>query len=382
MATTPPILTLPLELLQHTFDVVFSKHSRHGLRCEDMLSLRLVCREISAAVFDQFVAAYLRERTCCAANNDQLDKLVLYLETQPFARELRIVTFTLRTGNSDQVEPDIDRLQGVAQRLVKQKCELDLDFGPQGAWGDFTRNHYYTRTILETLAGKRCYIRGLSASEISLPDMRPDRQDTPALLSVLAGLRTLRCDFNFVGDRLRYHVKHESMAELVATASGLKELEIMAHLNPEGPRLPGPYCLAGKIFLAVKSRHLTSVRLRFVLVEPEALIQCLRRSQATLRCLQFRQVSLLQSLEGIPHDSEAWTEVFSVMPDMPLEDLLVQDCYLATEYPARRISVRPHPRWVEYWGDHEGDRLDLNEQGSRRIRERLSATLKRGLMLD
>ncbi|KAK4897159.1 hypothetical protein LTR27_005052 [Elasticomyces elasticus] len=367
---------MPLELLQQTFDVVFSKHSQRSLRCEDMLSLRLVCREISAAVFDQFVAAYLRQRTCCAADNDQLDKLVLYLDTQTFALELRTVTLTLRTGSSDQVEPDIDRLQGVAQRLVKQKGELDLDFGPQGAWGDFTR------TILEALAGKRCYIRGLSASEISLPDMRPDRRDTPALLAVLAGLRILRCDFTIIGDRVRYHNKHDSMAELVATASGLEELELRTHLNPEGPRLPGPYCLAGKIFLAVNSRHLTSIRLRSVLVEPEALIQCLRKSQSTLRCLHFMQVSLLQSLEGIPHDSEAWTEVLSVMLDMPLEDLLVNDCYLATEHPARRICVRPHPRWVEYWGDHEGDRLDLIEQGSRRIRERLSATLTRGLMLD
>ncbi|KAK5745462.1 hypothetical protein LTR17_001332 [Elasticomyces elasticus] len=370
---------MPLELLQQTFDVVFSKHSQHGLRCEDMLSPRLVCREFSAAVFDQFVTAYLRQRTCCAADNDQLDKLVLYLDTQPFARELRTVTLTLRTGSTDHVEPDIARLQGVAQRLVKQKCELDLDFGPRDSWRDVPGSHYWTCTVLEALAEKRCYIRGLSASERSLPDMRPDHYQARELLAALAGLRILRCDFNIVGDRVLYHDKHDSVAELVATASGLEELELRTHLNPEGPRLLGPYCLAGKVFLAVNSRHLILIRLRSVLVEPEALIQCLRKSQATLRYLHFSQVSLLQSLEGIPHDSEAWTEVLSVMPDMPLEDLLVNDCYLATDFP---ICVRPHPRSVEYWGDHKGDRLDLNEQGSRRIRERLSATLKRGLMLD
>ncbi|KAK5682624.1 hypothetical protein LTS10_005752 [Elasticomyces elasticus] len=383
MATTPPILRMPLELLQQTFEVVFSKHSQHGLRCEDMLSLRLVCREISAAVFDQFVATYLRQRTCCAADNDQLDKLVLYLDTQPLAREIRTVTLTLRTESSYHVEPDVDRLNGVAQRLAEQNCELRLDFGTQIPWRDFPKDSYWTCTVLKALVGNDCRIRSLSASERSLPDMLPDRCWTHKHLAALAELRTLRFDFDLYNDCFRYPNKQRSMAELVATTTDLEELNLIMCTNPGGYRNPGQYGFAGTVFLAINSRCLSKMPLRSVHVEPEALIQCLKRFQGTLRRLRFRQVSLIT----IPGDTlqpsaEAWTEVLGVMADIPLEDLLVEDCYLTSGYSTRRICVRPHPRWVEYVGEHRGGELALNEQSPRKIREQLSATLKRGLMLN
>ncbi|KAK5745460.1 hypothetical protein LTR17_001330 [Elasticomyces elasticus] len=154
MAITPPILTLPVELLQQVFSEYDDACSAEELFTSyDMLALRLVCKEFNAAVFDQAAAKYLSTWECCPMLPSQVDKLIRYLDTEAIASELKIVKIRMayleemRYYDSECLpgEPAGARLDDLLSRFAKQGCMLDLELG------QYSEHPYILEWNIETL---------------------------------------------------------------------------------------------------------------------------------------------------------------------------------------------------------------------------------------
>lgn len=112
MIDTASLLSLPIELLQHI--------SRY-VPDETLLPLRQTCKELDAAVFDDFAAQYLKHIYCSFLEPERLDRLEQIVQTPHLAAQLHHVVLTLdpweqRTARAIQTARKADEEEFEDQR--------------------------------------------------------------------------------------------------------------------------------------------------------------------------------------------------------------------------------------------------------------------------
>ncbi|KAK4909753.1 hypothetical protein LTR49_021486 [Elasticomyces elasticus] len=367
MAITPPILTLPVELLQQVFsDYDNAGSAEESSTSHSLLSLRLVCKEFNVATFDQVATKYFRIWECCLMLPSHVDKLIKFLDTEAISQELRTVRLRMAPYKemSDYdtkcppAKPDGARLGCLLSR-IKENCMLDLELGQHSKHPNIIEWNLETLKAVER-AG--CQIQRLCLAEHAIP-----ATGFPIHLKALTQLRELHCDFTLSGMTRAGIDSFYSLQKITACASQLEYLRLSMGDYKRGKRASNGDDLATTILLSCSANTLSKLTLWDLHAEPETLVQGLHKFQGTLHDITLYGVVLLSA-------QESWSKVLRVAQNMPkLKSLYLGFCMQAANGDQWRVL------WKNCPNNMRGSDFQFDRPEAGTVREKIDFALKRGL---
>ncbi|KAK5741675.1 hypothetical protein LTR17_003881 [Elasticomyces elasticus] len=351
MAITPPILTLPVELLQQVFSDYDNAYSAaESSASHSLLSLRLVCKEFNAATFDQVATKYFRIWECCLMLPSHVEKLIKFLDTEAIAQELGTVRLRMAPYKemSDYdtkcppAKPDGARLDCFLSR-IKENCMLDLELGQHSkhlGFGQLCKHPNIIEWNLETLKAVErvgCQIQRLCLAEHAIPATGLPIRSGSKLVEALTQLRELHCDFTLSGMTRSEIDSFYSLQKITACAFQLHYLRLSMGDYKRGKRASNGDDLATSILLSCSANNLSKMTLWDLHAEPKTLIQGLHKFQGTLQDITLYGVVLLSA-------QESWSKVLRVAQNMPkLKSLYLGFCMQAANGDQWRVLWKDCP---------------------------------------
>ncbi|KAK5706301.1 hypothetical protein LTR97_001288 [Elasticomyces elasticus] len=373
MASTSPILALPLELLQQITSEFHGFYSS-----ADLLALRLVCKQISAAVFDQFAAEYLHRRECFILDKDRVYNLIDQFNTPTIARRISKVRVSIEGLNYGpvsqiyQAKPNTIRLDRFVNALARNRCELELDLSCRTEYW-YAHRLQWIHDTMDGVGRAKCKVRRLDLSEHIIPGLSARVTRGSGFMNFLLPLQTLCCDLILSVAGVVDHIEGlRSIEEIINCVPALEELELRTLFKSTSRMTYHASVdrIMVDILLATTSRKLSRLHISYGSLEPKIFAEVLQNFEGTLQDFRGNNVGLLSA-------RDVWTEALRVISNLPkLRRLSLSNCRQVEGLQEWDVAMAEHdptkvcPTW-----------LKLECIGTHTVREQIKATLERGLVL-